>query len=197
MSSARPRRIAIINGHPDSAGRHYCHALADAYAAGASAAGHEARIIDVGALDFAILRSKVEYERVAPAEPIRAAQQTIAWANHLVFVFPLWAGMLPALLKAFIEQVFRPGFAFTSAAHGRVQRLLNGRSARIIVTMGMPAFAYRWLFGAHSVKALRSILWMCGIAPARATLIGDIESHAADARTRWLARVNALGRGAR
>ena len=35
------RRIAIIQGHPDPAGHHLLHAMADAYAEGASAAGHQ------------------------------------------------------------------------------------------------------------------------------------------------------------
>ena len=39
------RRIAIIQGHPDPAGHHLLHAMADAYAEGATVAGHEARRI--------------------------------------------------------------------------------------------------------------------------------------------------------
>ena len=191
------RRITIIQGHPDASGGRYCHALAAAYEGGALSAGHEVRTIDVATLDFEILRSKNDYERGAPPASIRAAQEAIAWAAHVVFVFPLWAGMPPALLKAFIEQAFRPGFAFTSGATGRPLRLLKGRTARIVVTMGMPAFAYRWLFGAHGVKALRSSLWICGIAPARATLIGNVEGRDATARTRWLTRMHALGLTAR
>jgi len=191
------RRITIIQGHPDASTGHYCHALAAAYEAGAIAGGHEARTIDVATLDFEILRCKNDYERGAPPDSIRAAQEAITWAGHLVFVFPLWAGMPPALLKAFLEQTFRPGFAFTSGTSGRPRRLLTPRTARIVVTMGMPALAYRWLFGAHGVKALRSSLWISGIAPARATLIGNVEARDAAARARWLTRMRGLGLAAR
>jgi putative NADPH-quinone reductase len=45
-------QIAIIQGHPDSAGHHLLHALADAYAEGAIAAGHEVRRIEVAKLEF-------------------------------------------------------------------------------------------------------------------------------------------------
>ena len=55
------RRILIIQGHPDPAGRHFGHALADAYAEGAMAAGHEVRRIEVALLDFPLLRSQADW----------------------------------------------------------------------------------------------------------------------------------------
>ncbi|MFP5404050.1 MAG: flavodoxin family protein, partial [Gammaproteobacteria bacterium] len=33
-------RILLLQGHPDALQTHFCHALADAYAEGAAAAGH-------------------------------------------------------------------------------------------------------------------------------------------------------------
>ena len=191
------RRIAIIQGHPDPRGNHFGHALAQAYAQGAEAAGHELRRIEVAQLEFPLLRTKEEFEKGTPPESIREAQQTIRWADHLVILYPLWHGGMPALLKAFLEQVFRHGFAMTTEGRGWPKKLLKGKSARIVVTMGMPAFFYRWYFGAHSLKSLRrNILAFSGIAPIRASLIGMVEGS--DARRRkWLATMHALGRGGR
>lgn len=62
---------------------------------------------------------------------------------------------MPAVVKAFLEQVFRRGFAFSKDANPLFDRKLKGRSARIVVTMGMPVFLYRWYFGAHSLKSLK------------------------------------------
>ena len=57
--------------------------------------------------------------------------------------------------KAEWEQGARPDFAITRVAEGSMpKKLLAGRSARVVVTMGMPAFVYRWYFGAHSLRAL-------------------------------------------
>jgi putative NADPH-quinone reductase len=83
-------------------------------------------------------------------------------------LYPLWLGSMPALLKAFLEQVFRPGFATAGGAcRGTWKSLLAGKSARIVVTIGMPAFIYRWYFRAHRLKSLeRNILGFCGIGPA-------------------------------
>jgi putative NADPH-quinone reductase len=193
------KRIAVVQGHPDADAARYGHALASAYARGAEEAGHEVKVIHVASLDFPLLRSAHDWQDGTPCEAIRQAQASIAWAEHLVILFPLWLGDMPALLKAFLEQLLRPGFAFTKAWPGRPwKKLLKGKSARLVVTMGMPAFFYRVFYRAHSVKSLqRNILAFCGVDPVRVTLIGMIEAARDEARGVWLARMSALGREAR
>ena len=189
------KRITIIQGHPDAARRHLCHALADAYAEGARAAGHEVSAINVAELDFAILRSKEAFETGTLPPALAPGQSTIGRADHLLIVYPLWLGTMPALLKAYLEQVFRPGFAFALGGSGRSwKRPLKGKSARIVVTMGMPVFFYRWYFGAHGLKSLeRSILGLAGLRPIRESLFGMIEQASEAKRQDWLARLRRLG----
>jgi putative NADPH-quinone reductase len=190
------RRILIIDGHPDPDAGRYLHALTQAYAKGARDAGHAVQVIAVGQLRFAGLRSGEEFQKGEPPAAIREAQQQILWADHLVILYPLWLGDMPALLKSFFEQVMRPGFAFDAAkGKGLPRKLLKGRSARIIVTMGMPAFFYRWVYRAHSLKSLaRNILAFTGVHPVRASLVGMVEGMSQRQRERWLARAAALGR---
>lgn len=172
------------------------HGLASAYAEGARTAGHEVRHIDVGTLDFPLLRSKSQWEHGPLPEVLAPAQQLILWAQHIVIFFPLWLGGMPALLKGFLEQVARPGFAVCHAdGPALYKKLLSGRSARIVVTMGMPAIVYRGYFRAHSLKALeRNILGFVGIAPIHETLVGLVEGMSEARRTRWLSRLARLGR---
>lgn len=183
--------ILIVDGHPDADRARFVHALADAYAAGAAATGHEVRRIDLATLDFPLLRSRADWTGGAPVPAIAQAQADIRWASHIVFLYPLWLGDVPALLKGFLEQVARPGFAL---AEGRMPRpLLKGRSARLVVTMGMPAFFYRFYYGAHSVKSFeRNILKLAGIKPVEHTLIGNVEGDA-EAREQWLDTMLNLG----
>ena len=192
-------RVTIIQGHPDPAGGHYGHALAQAYAGGAEAAGHEVRTIAVAALEFPLIRTREQWEVEPCPDSIRQAQDAIRWADHLVILYPLWLGSMPALLKAFLEQVMRPGLAFSKVEAGKSwKKLLTGRSARIVVTMGMPALVYRWYFGAHSLKSLeRNVLGFVGIGPIRETLIGMIEACSAARREKWLEKLRALGRAGR
>lgn len=190
-----PKRIAIIQGHPDSTVRHFCHALADEYAKGAEDGGHDVMRIEVATLDFPLLRTKQEFENGRPPESISRAQDIVAWADHLVIIYPLWLGAMPALLQGFFEQLLRPGFAFEyQQSGGMAKKLLAGKSARIVVTMGMPAFAYRWFFMAHSLKSLkRNTLWFCGIGPVKSTIIGSIEGLTERQRAGRLDDMRGLG----
>ncbi len=195
-----PRRsLAVIQGHPDPAGGHFGHALANAYAAAAEAAGHAVARIEVARLDFPLLRTQADFEAGTAPEPIRAAQETLRAAGHWALFYPLWHGDVPALLKGFLEQVFRPGFALRYAGgSGLPERLLKGRSARLVVTMGMPALAYRWWFGAHSLRSLqRSLLGLSGVGPVRATLIGGVGGLDPTRAEAWLERMRRLGGAAR
>lgn len=192
------KRIVIVQGHPDPAGGHLCHALARAYTQGIAEAGHELRVIDVAQLDFPLLRSKHDWEDGALPEGLKQAQADIAWAEHLLLVFPLWLGGMPALVKGFLEQVARPGFAFhREGGNVLTRKALGGRSARIVVTMGMPALLYRWYFRAHSVKALeRNILGFVGIAPVYETLIGLVDTMDDSTRRKWMSKLRQFGREA-
>ncbi len=193
------KHIVIIQGHPDAEAEHFCHALAECYETGAKDAGHEVRRLDVARLDFPLLKTMEDFNTGNPPPDIASAQQDIAWADHLVVVYPLWLGTMPALLKGFLEQVFRPKFAFhIGEGSASWTKKLKGKSARIVVTMGMPAFVYRWYFGAHSLKSLeRNVLGFCGIAPIRESLVGAIEAKKGDKRRKWLEKMVALGAEAR
>lgn len=191
------KRITIIDGHPDPDRARFIHALSDSYAAGAEAAGHDVRRIDVAALRFALLGSRSVWEKGPVPDDIAAAQDAISWAEHLVILYPLWLGDVPALLKGFFEQALRPGFAFRPREGGLPLKGLKGRTAHIVVTMGMPAIFYRFYFGAHSLKSLeRNILRFVGIKPVARSIIGNVEGDAPH-RAKWLRTMSESGAEAR
>jgi putative NADPH-quinone reductase len=190
------KKILLIQGHPDAAGRHLCHALQEAYAIGAAEGGHPVKIIQVANLDFPLLRSQEEWERGALPASLDPVQKSIKWCDHLVFFFPLWLGDMPALLKGFLEQVARPEFAFRSGGKNPFEKkALKGRSARVVVTMGMPSLVYRWYFRAHSVRSLeRNILGFVGFAPVRESLIGMTGQMEPKSARKWLVKMEMLGK---
>ncbi|MDP1630349.1 MAG: NAD(P)H-dependent oxidoreductase [Caulobacter sp.] len=188
------RRILILNGHPDPSPDRFCGALATAYGDGARQAGHEVRRLDLGSMDFPLIRSAAQFEDSDPPPAIAAAQQDIAWAEHVVIVHPLWLGAAPALLKGFFEQTFRYGFALPRPGPGFPRGLMGGKSARLIVTMGMPQAAYRIIFGAAGVRAEETgILALSGFKPVKKSLIGNVEGMGEKARASWLKRIGDLG----
>lgn len=92
-----------------------------------------------------MLRSSQEFEHGTIPDDLDEAAGALAWAQHIVLVFPLWLGTMSAELKAFLKQVIRPGtaFAFPAEGEGFAKSLLRGRSARLVVTMRMPTPFYR------------------------------------------------------
>ncbi|RWH71677.1 NAD(P)H-dependent oxidoreductase [Mesorhizobium sp.] len=194
------RRILVVVGHPDPSPDRLCRGLAQAYAEGAKQAGHVVRQIDLAALDFPMLRTMQEFEHGAIPDSLKDAAGAIVWAEHIVFVFPLWLGTMPALLKAFLEQVMRPGtaFAYPDKGRGFTKTLLRGRSARLVVTMGMPSLLYQLWFLGHGIAGMRrSILHFVGISPVRETLFGMVAGASDATRAKWLGQMRRLGARAR
>ena len=190
-------RIAIFVGNPlhDS----YSEALGKAYQRGAESGGHRAQLFMLGRMNFdAILREG--YRREQPLEPdLIAAREAFVGCDHVVFVFPLWCGDMPALMKGFFERVLQSDLLNVQKSGGKASwKVFKNKSARVIMTMGMPGFFYRWFFGAHALKLLRrNILQFVGIKPVRSTIYGMIEAVGDDKRKQWLREVEALGHDAR
>jgi putative NADPH-quinone reductase len=135
------------------------------------------------------------HQRLELEEDLIAAQETILWANHLVFVYPIWWGTVPAILKGFIDRVFLPGFAYRNRPNSIFwDKLLSGRSARLIVTMDAPSWYNRWVYkqAGHNVMK-RATLQYCGVNPVRITEICPVKSSTDRQREMWLADVEALG----
>ena len=141
-----PEKVLIIDGHSYRKKGRLCHALVDSYLKGCEAGGHAVRCIKVSQINFPLLRTKEEFESCQVPDDIEQAQEAFRWCSHILIVYPLWLGTMPSLLKGFFEQVFRPGFAFDQHSKGWPQGNLTGRSARIVVTMGMPGWVCRWIF---------------------------------------------------
>jgi NAD(P)H dehydrogenase (quinone) len=203
-AAAPMTKIAIVVGHP--ARDSYCEALGEAYRRGAESAGHQAQLFVLARMNFdAILREG--YRREQPLEPdLVTAREALRNCSHMVFVFPLWCGDMPAIMKGFIERFMQPDLLAVQAA-GRKSNLdqaraewkfLKGKSARVIMTMGMPGWFYRWYFGAHALKLLRrNILHFTGVRPVRSTIYGMVEAAGDEKRRQWLREVEALGHDAR
>jgi NAD(P)H dehydrogenase (quinone) len=186
-------KITIVVGNPQTGS--FSEALGKAYLSGAQAGGHDATLFSLADMKFdAILRDG--YRRAQPLEPeLATARDAFLASDHIVFIFPLWLGDMPALMKGFLERVMQPDLLTVQASHGKASwKFFKGKSARVIMTMGMPGLIYRWYFGAHALKLLkRNILHFTGIKPVRSTIYGMIEAAGVEKREQWLREVEALG----
>lgn len=190
---AVPVKVLIVLGHPRRGS--LCDALAEAYAAGAYQAGAEVRHLVVSELGFEP-NVLVHSPRDQAAEPgICEAVESVAWAEHVVFVFPTWWGTMPACMKGFLDRVLMPGFAFADRDDGEGwDKLLTGKSAHILTTMDTPRWVYRWIYRAPGLNALRrATLGFCGIAPVRSTIFGPVKESTAEARALWIEEARQAG----
>ena len=185
--------ILVILGHPRSDS--LCASMAWAYAEGARQAGAQVRFLNVGQLAFN--PAFQGYDAEQPLEPdLLAAQADITWARHLVWVYPIWWGAMPALLKGFIDRVFLPGYAFKYRKGSSLwDKLLAGRSAELLVTMDSPPWYFRWVTrmpGHHQMK--KAILEFSGIQPVRVHSFGPVRSASAERLAQRVDKARQLGK---
>jgi putative NADPH-quinone reductase len=187
------KKIVVILGHP--AAGSLCGAMASTYVDSAREAGAEVRLLELGALRFnPVLGTGHDGDQLLEPDLV-AAQADLLWAEHLVWVYPIWWGAMPALMKGFIDRVLLPGFAFKYRQGSSLwDKLLLGRTAELLVTMDSPPWYFRWVTrmpGHHQMK--KAILEFCGISPVRVHNFGPVRTADAAQRSRWLAHVVRLG----
>lgn len=187
------KKILIILGHPNK--ESFGGSLANSYKEGALKSGAEVKELILADLKFdPILHSG--YKKIQELEPdLVHAQELITWADHLVFVYPLWWGTMPALLKGFIDRTFLPGFAFKYRENSPFwDKYLTGKSARMIVTMDAPTWYNYWFNGNAGPKAMKkATLEFSGIKPVKVTTIGQVKTLKAEQIKNWLAKLEKIG----
>lgn len=187
------KRILVIMAHPGQ--QSLTQAMAEAYQKGALESGADVRYLSLKDLSFdPVLREG--YKGNQDLEPhLIDARQDILWAQHLVFVYPIWWGAMPSLLKGFIDRTFLPGFAFKYRKDSIWwDKLLAGRSARLITLMDTPPWYFRWVYRMPGHQQMRrTILEFCGVKPVKISSFGPVRTADQKQRERWLADSYRLG----
>ncbi len=191
------KKILIIDAHPNQ--NSFCSALAESYAKGAQSSDFEVQKLSLRNLKFE-MNLRDGYRKIQELEPdLIEAQNKIKWCEHLVIVYPIWWGAMPALLKGFLDRCWLPGFAFKY--HDKDifwDRLLAGRSARIIVTSDAPTLYNLIMHFNAPVRIMKNmILGFCGFKPVRTTAIGSVKTLSEMKRRKVLDEVLALGQKGR
>ena len=188
------KKILVINAHPNAGS--FCSGIAEAYKKGALSSGADVKEIIIRQLSFNA-NLQFGYEKTMELEPdLLAAWEKIKWAEHLVWVHPVWWGGLPAITKGFIDRLFLPGMAFKYRENSVWwDKLLQGKTAHIITTLDQPSWYYWFVYGRPSVNQLKkSTLEFCGIKPVRVTYVGPIRNSKIEFRKKLLSKVEKKGK---
>ncbi len=187
------KKILIINGHPDQ--ESYNFALSVAYKEGAEKSGAAVKEINIRELDFNP-NLQFGYRKRTELEPdLLEAQKKLKWADHLVWLYPIWWGSYPAIMKGFLDRILLPGFAFNKKKNAwRWDKYFTGKTARIICTLDQPGWYYKWFYGNPSHNAMKKLtLHYIGVKKVRITTIGPIRLSTDEFRVKWLEKIRKMG----
>jgi putative NADPH-quinone reductase len=190
------KKVLIINGNPARKRQSLCASIAESYASGAIKSGHKADVVHLHKLSFdpILHEGYLGHQELEP--DLQLLQKKMVEADYLVFVFPLWLALPPALFKGFIERIIAKGFAYEyEGIRPKALPALKGKVAKIIITCGMPAFFYKWFSGQHSSRAIKTIFSMCGIKNTSTKVFGLVSptSPSNQRFTRYIATAYKMG----
>ena len=190
------QRIFILNGHPGPSS--ITRQAMERYATAALAAGHEVRLSQLAEVDFDPDRGKAGYSNAKPLEPVLEEElENLEWCSHFVLAFPLWWGGFPAKLKGWIDRVLVNGRTFTTertTSLGLPAPLLEGRSARVLITSDTPRIFLRMAYRDAIQRQLRGqILGFCGFKPVKITFFAPASHPKPGAVEKLLTQMDRLG----
>lgn len=186
------KKILVIDAHPNE--NSLCYSLAESYSKGARDKGYEVKKLRLADLQFNP-NLRYGYQKRTDLEPdLLEALKLLKWADHLVWVHPVWWSALPAIAKGFIDRLFLPRLTYETIPNStRVKGLLSGKSAEIIATLDQPGWFYKLYFKAPSENQLKQSLKLCGIKTKRVKYIGPVKNSTDAQRKKWLKEVEKLG----
>ena len=188
------KKVLLILAHPDIDS--LSDQLGDKYKEGAEASGADVKVLTIRDLHFdPVLYHGYRKPEIIERDIIKS-RELISWADHLVFIFPNWWGTYPALFKGFIDKVFWPEFAFRyRKGSTKWDKLLKGKTARVIITMDTPFWYYYFIQGSPGHKAFKNAtLKFCGINPVRIKVLTPVRIASAKKIESWLLKIYQLGK---
>ncbi len=189
----KKKKIFILLGHPDSDSLN--GTLASEYERGALEAGHEVRRMNLQDMDFDPVLHKGYKEVQSLESDLISFQENIKWCEHFVIFYPTWFSTMPAQLKGLFDRAWLPRFAYHFPEKGLGwQRLLRGRTARMVVTSDTVPIILRLVFGDTTNEMKKGILWFAGFSPVRVTKFGYLKHFGEGRRERIKRLVYSLGK---
>lgn len=186
------KRIFIWVAHPKAGSLNA--ALAERYAKGARAKGAEVRIMHLSEM-----ATVTGYDAEAALSPdVKAWQDNIRWADHVMIVHPYWWGAMPAQAKAVMDAGLHSGFAYKY--HGRGMgwdKLLAGRTGDAIITSDTPPLLDTVLYRRPGRRVMRNqVMKFVGVKPKTVVQLGSVKLAKPEKIAGWLKRAEQMGAAA-
>lgn len=187
-------RTVIVFNHPYE--KSYCNAILEAVTNGIKKGQHEVDLMHLDNDGFNPVMSKADLKAFVEHKPIDPLvidyNKRLEKADHLIFIFPIWWDLMPAMTKGFIDRVLCPGVVYDHhpRGFGLVPLLKKMKSVTIITTMNKPKIMYSLLIGNLIKKAmLRSVFKTMGYKNVNWINFASVKSVSQDKRVKWLAEL--------
>lgn len=184
-------KVLVILGHQHQGS--FCHAIAQTAIEQLKGAGHEVVYHDLYAEGFDPVLLHDEVPKTATVDPVVQKHcDEVRAADGYIIVHPNWWGMPPAILKGWIDRVFRQGVVYAFGPNG-VDELLKGRRALVLTTSNTPRDVEVKVFGDPLENLWKTVIFgMCGVRDCVRRNFESIILSTPDQRSQWLAEVRQL-----
>ncbi len=186
-------KVVIVFNHPyDSS---YCNAILNSVTAGLKKASHEVDLIHLDKEGFNPIMTAQDLKAFVNRKPVDPKvidyKQRLDKAGHLIFIFPIWWELMPAMTKGFIDKVIFPGVAYDYKPNGfMTPKFPNVKGVTLITTMNTPRFFYRIIFGNAIKKAFfTGTFWKTGYKNRKWISLNMVKSVSNEKRKYWLADI--------
>lgn len=188
-------KVVIVFNHPYDGS--FCNAILQAVQNGLSRGNHEFDLIHLDKDNFNPVMTSGDLKAFRDKKPVDPKvleyNERIKEADHLVFIFPIWWELMPALMKGFVDKVIFPGVAYDykDASNTYMKPLwTNLTGMTMITTMNTPNWAYWLIFGNAIKKAmLLGTFWKMGYKNRKWISLNMVKMVSKEKRETWLKKI--------
>ena len=190
---ARAKTASVILAHPYE--KSFNHVIFATAAATLKAGGISVFAHDLYAERFDPVLTRGELGKEPTADPLAARYiEELVASDILVFIHPNWWGQPPAIMKGYIDRVFRPPYAYdyeeSSAGSTETIQKLGGKSGIVFNTSNTEErreaeyfhdpLEYEWI---------KCVFGFCGIERSSRRMFRVVAASSAEERAAWLEQV--------
>jgi NAD(P)H dehydrogenase (quinone) len=187
-------KISLILAHPDK--QSFNAAIAKCCHETLLASGHTVYFHDLYSEDFDALLPAHEIARITElSSKLKIHCNEIASADGIIVVHPNWWGQPPAILKGWIDRVFRPGIAYEfiegDAGEGVPVGLLNAKSALVFNTSNTESSREIHVFKDPLETIWKNCIFdLCGVHDFYRRMFNVVVTSSEKERIDWLKEVH-------
>ena len=154
--------VLVVIGHQNQGS--FCHAIVETAVQQLEALGHKVVYHDLYQERFDPVLPQAEIPKDATLDPVvREHCDEVVAADGYVVVHPNWWGQAPAILKGWLDRVFRQGVVYEFTPDG-VNGFLKGKRAVVITTSNTPRDLEIKLFGDPLENFWKAVVFnFCGV----------------------------------